>query len=290
MGSYRGNVDKVMADAAKIAERLRRTPVTLTQLMAEYHCVYPTMMRAIRLYIKPAEWKQIRRRRLLGGGEATRFKKGLVPHNKGMKITPHPNSIATQFRKGHLPTCHKHVGAIRLVERDRYGKTQQYRMIKISGLAQGRHRWIMHARYIYKNRIGPIPKGFVVIHKDENSLNDDPANLEVISRAANLQLQHERDPGWLKKRIKTHKKTCRAKRRKKAAAERQLQKTNRILRRQAESQKAFELRQQFVAPVTSHWECMGCGFDVYDDQPPQKCPKCSWGSFEIIKIKHRMVI
>ena len=57
-----------------------------------------------------------------------------------------------------------------------------------------------------------------------------------------------------------------------------------------ENEFAGQIKEGQLASETSHWECMGCGFDVYDDQPPEKCPKCSWGSFEVIKIKHRMVI
>lgn len=290
MGSYKGNSVKVMADAAKIAERLRQTSVALRQLTTEYRCAYPTMMRAIRLHIKTAEWKRIRRSRFLRCGLTTRLKPGHTPWNKGMKGLFYLGSEKTRFKKGHLPSNHKQVGTIRFVDRVRDGKRLQYYEIKISGIGQGKHKWISCARYNYENQIGPIPKGFVVIHKDDNSLNDDPANLEAISRAENLQLQHKRDPGWIKKRVQTHKKTCRIRRRKKAAAEKRLKKENIRLRHQAELQQDCELRQQFATTESSHWECMGCSFDVYGELPPEKCPKCSWGSFEIIKIKHRMVI
>ena len=46
---------------------------------------------------------------------------------------------------------------------------------------------VRRPRLIYEQQIGPIPKGFVVIHHDGDRNNDDPSNLEAISRAENMR-------------------------------------------------------------------------------------------------------
>jgi hypothetical protein len=40
---------------------------------------------------------------------------------------------------------------------------------------------------IYEEKFGPIPKGYIIFHKDGNMWNDDPDNLEAISRAELLK-------------------------------------------------------------------------------------------------------
>jgi hypothetical protein len=42
-------------------------------------------------------------------------------------------------------------------------------------------------RKVYEDNYGPIPKGFIIYHKDGNNFNDDPKNLEAISRAELLR-------------------------------------------------------------------------------------------------------
>jgi len=60
-----GNTNKVMADAKRIARRLRKTKTTLTKLMTEYHCSYELMIKVIRLQIPEEEWQQIHKNNLL---------------------------------------------------------------------------------------------------------------------------------------------------------------------------------------------------------------------------------
>ena len=132
---YRGNADRVMADAARIVERLRETDVTLIQIKAEYHCAFTTLYKAIFSQISKREYRKIAYIKTIQGGIATRFKKGNVPFNKclkGIHLSPD-----TEYKKGHLPDQHKHVGTIS-IHNDKCGK--QYRWIKISGIARGKHK------------------------------------------------------------------------------------------------------------------------------------------------------
>ncbi len=44
---FKGNSEKVMADAARIVQRLRNTDITQGTLMKEYRCAYSTIMIAV---------------------------------------------------------------------------------------------------------------------------------------------------------------------------------------------------------------------------------------------------
>lgn len=47
-------------------------------------------------------------------------------------------------------------------------------------------------RVAYEETFGPIPKEYVIIHKDGDRYNDDPNNLEAISRAENLKRNNKK--------------------------------------------------------------------------------------------------
>jgi len=46
--------------------------------------------------------------------------------------------------------------------------------------------WRLRAQVVWETQNGPIPFGAVVHHRDENTLNDDAANLELLSKAKHL--------------------------------------------------------------------------------------------------------
>jgi hypothetical protein len=46
--------------------------------------------------------------------------------------------------------------------------------------------WRLRAHFIWEQNFGPIPKGFGVHHRDRNKLNDNSANLELVTKAEHL--------------------------------------------------------------------------------------------------------
>lgn len=272
--------EDVIADAAQIAERLKNTPATLTGLMKEYHCGWSVIMKVVLSQMSKKQWKRIRKRKLAHGNVKHHFQKGHKTWNKnakGIHLSP-----ATEFKKGHLPANHRHVGTIRIVTRERDGRINQYREIKVSGIMQGRHKWIPYARYLYEQKYGQVPKGHLVVHVDGDSMNDDPDNLQSRNRKGHLALQMQRDPRMLKKcrrnAARAARKRHRANRRRKAELLKISQKTRERVRRIEikESQHKAKLENEIInirGAYTVWWECTGCGFEAVND-PPLPCPKC----------------
>lgn len=117
---------------------------------------------------------------------ATRFKKGHVPTNKGLKGY-HPNSNKqaierqkkTQFTKGHIPHNHKPVGSER-ISRDGYLEVK---------VAEPR-RWELKHRIVWRQHYGNIPHGYNIQFKDGNRMNVTIENLYMISRSEQLNTQN----------------------------------------------------------------------------------------------------
>ncbi len=109
----------------------------------------------------------------------TSFKKGNAPWNKGQKglhLSP-----TTEFKKGQSPANRLPVFSI-VVRTDKENKQRQW--IKIAKS----YTWIPYAEYIWIKNFGDIPKGFFVHHKDENTLNDEPENLQLVTRAEHINI------------------------------------------------------------------------------------------------------
>ena len=125
-----------------------------------------------------------------GYNKSSTFKPGLQPWNKGIKglhLSPE-----TEFKKG-LPSIRLvPVGTIR-VRSDRNGTPRSH--IKV---AEPRH-WRLLAVVVYEQSHGPVPSGWVVHHKDRDSLNDVPDNLEAMTRSQHIEV-HRADlkPGGAK--------------------------------------------------------------------------------------------
>lgn len=114
--------------------------------------------------------------RLQKDGEPFRFKKGLIPFNKGKKQTEFLSakgieaSSKTRFKKGIEPHNTKYDGYERL-SKDGYIEVR---------VSKGKFK--LKHRLIWEQLHGPIPQGCIVRFKDGNKRNFDPDNLEMITR------------------------------------------------------------------------------------------------------------
>jgi len=106
-----------------------------------------------------------------------RFEKGLIPWNKGLKGIH--LSKDTEFDGTLIGDKHPSwKGGIHRIKND------------VVYLWTGSNERVRRPRKVYENNYGEIPKGYVVYHKDGNSLNDDPKNLEAISRGELMKRNH----------------------------------------------------------------------------------------------------
>ena len=114
------------------------------------------------------------------GGKATQFQKGTVPPNKGQKMSTevYQKVAKTMFKKGTVPPNTQPIGTIHQ-RRDTGGKMYQY--IKIADC-----KWQLLNRYTWEMHNGPIPKGMVVVYKDGDYMNNDIANLLMITKKENM--------------------------------------------------------------------------------------------------------
>jgi hypothetical protein len=123
------------------------------------------------------------------GPNRTSFRPGQTPWNKGMRGRHF--SRATEFKKGAVPKHKVPIGTVRI----RMHKNDKPRAwIKIAEPKT----WMMLAVFIWERENGPLPAGYVVHHKDRDTINDSPDNLEAISRAAHMS---EHRPEFVYKRV-----------------------------------------------------------------------------------------
>ena len=114
------------------------------------------------------------------GGKATQFQKGSVPANKGQKMSKdvYQKVEKTMFKKGNKPMNTQPIGTIHQ-RKDTGGKMYLY--IKLAD-----SKWQLLNRYTWEQHNGPIPKGMVVVYKDGNYMNNDIANLLMITLKENM--------------------------------------------------------------------------------------------------------
>lgn len=271
---FKGNFDKVMADAVRIAERLRDTDVTLGALMKEYHCGWAVINRVVFSQMSIDQWYLIRKKKRAQGSlkSGCRFKPGHVPWTKGRKgihLSP-----ATEFKPGHVlrgaaARNYCIVGTIKLwhdkiPKRKRRGRRKKdgkkrrgrpRRWIKVKDNGPTSRQWIPYARYVWEKNGGAIPDGHFVRHKDGDQMNDRPDNLHVVNRSQNIILNEALRPEMRKT---AHRLACISRKR------------NIKIRRRL---KIVKLNMPVI------WECHNCGADYPGKEKPEKCVKC--GSYQI---------
>lgn len=110
-------------------------------------------------------------------GRNGRFKKGVIPHNKGKKMPEkvYEKAKATMFQKGNKPYNYKPIGSER-VTKDGYIEVK----VKDTG------RWVLKHRYVWENEKGEIPQGYIIIFKDGDRKNVDINNLLMVKKDINV--------------------------------------------------------------------------------------------------------
>jgi hypothetical protein len=112
------------------------------------------------------------------------FKKGDRAWNKGMKgihLSP-----ATEFKAGRESERRLSVGTVTIRKRSREGYERAF--IKVAEP----NVWKERAVVVWEQHNGPLPKGFVVHHRDRKALNDVIDNLEALTRAEHInEHRHE---------------------------------------------------------------------------------------------------
>lgn len=120
-------------------------------------------------------------------GEATQFKKGHTPWNKG--VTGYMGANITSFKHGNAPHNTREAGAIRITK-------DGYLEVKLEGVK----KWKSLHSLIYKSLVSELPQGHIVIFKDGDKFNLSPDNLLAVSRAdlAVMNKSFSDDPAEIK--------------------------------------------------------------------------------------------
>lgn len=162
---------------AAIARDLRRT------LRSVYQHALKLGLRKTAAYL--AGPHACRLRRGDNPGWAHRFKKGLIPHNKGCAHRPGwaPGRMReNQFRKGNRPHTWHPVGTI-LTDAEGYQriKVREGQPGEATGFGNVRV-WPLLQRHAWETAHGPVPKGHVIAFRNGDKRDIRLDNLECISR------------------------------------------------------------------------------------------------------------
>lgn len=115
----------------------------------------------------------------LNTGRNGQYQKGNIPFNKGRKGECAAGCENSWFKKGNIPANHRAVGSERI-------NPDGYIEIKV----EEPNKWKMKHRLVWEQHNGAIPKGHIVIFRDNDKTNVDISNLLLISRKTNLRLNH----------------------------------------------------------------------------------------------------
>lgn len=107
-------------------------------------------------------------------GKGTRFEKGHVPANKGVKGIR--RSPQTEFQPGQVPHTWQPIGSTRVSKDD-------YLQRKMTDTGYPPHDWVGEHIIKWRRHRGPIPNGHVVVFKNGDKRDVRIANLECIPRA-----------------------------------------------------------------------------------------------------------
>lgn len=115
----------------------------------------------------------------LNTGQTGYFKKGQKPFNKGKKGVCAAGCEKTWFKKGQIPHNHRPVGSERM---DKGG----YIKVKTGEP----NEWRMKHRVVWESAHGAIPKGYMILFRDNDRTNTDLGNLVLVKRSTNAILNN----------------------------------------------------------------------------------------------------
>lgn len=118
----------------------------------------------------------------LNTGFNGRFKKGIVPYNKGQKGVWNKGSEKSWFKKGKAPTNHRPVGSESVDTKDGY----------LSVKVAEPNKWELKHKVIWEKANGKMPEGYCVIFADQNKRNFNLDNLVLVSKAELLIMNKEK--------------------------------------------------------------------------------------------------
>lgn len=131
------------------------------------------------LDLKVSQIESCKKNHNIMSGIDSRFKKGMIPYNKGKKGSMSPEQYekckATMFKKGNIPQNHRPIGSERI---DRDG----YTYIKVAEP----NKWKLKHRLLWEEHNGPIPHKHRLIFADGNRQNICLENLILVSYAESL--------------------------------------------------------------------------------------------------------
>lgn len=110
------------------------------------------------------------------------FQSGLRPWNAGKKgIHLSPNS---EWKKGQPGRNWLPVAAV-TTRLDKNAAPRAYRKIAEPNV------WRENAIVVWEELNGPLPDGIVIHHRDKNSINDIPSNLQALTRAEHIEIHRD---------------------------------------------------------------------------------------------------
>jgi hypothetical protein len=255
---------KARAEAREIVRRLLDTDETIDRIRSEYHVSNNIILAILRAGSTPEQRRAARSRKMRAATAATQWRRGQRPWNAGLKgihLSP-----STEFRPGHLgglaARVLRAIGTV-VIRRARTGAPTRWIKVREDGPLYRRH--IPLARYFWTRHHGPLPPGWIVMHRDGDSLNDDLDNLMAVDRPTAMRSIFSK-PAAAAKRRRAASKTAR----------------RRWARYRRENAGRDEHR-AFVARQVAFWECSACGHETPSRRAapsPERCPKCGGGTFD----------